>query len=48
LRYPAITGVIVGARNAKQAEGVMGAGELKLSKQEIAEIEGAAASATER
>jgi aryl-alcohol dehydrogenase-like predicted oxidoreductase len=48
LRYPAITGVIVGARNAKQAEGVMGAGELKLSKQEIAEIEGAAAAATAR
>jgi aryl-alcohol dehydrogenase-like predicted oxidoreductase len=48
LRYPAITGVIVGARNAKQAEGVMGAGELQLSKQEIAEIEGAAAAATAR
>jgi aryl-alcohol dehydrogenase-like predicted oxidoreductase len=48
LSRPAITGVIVGARNAKQVGGVMGAGELKLSKQEIAEIEGAAASATAR
>ena len=48
LRNPAITGAIVGARNAKQAEGVMRAGELKLSKEEIAEIEGAAAAATAR
>jgi len=43
LRKPVITGAIVGARNAKQAEGVMRAGELKLTAQEIAEIEGAAA-----
>ena len=43
LRHPVITGAIVGARNAKQAEGVMRAGELKLSPEEIAEIEGAAA-----
>ena len=43
LRHPAITGAIVGARNAKQAEGVMRAGELKLATEEIAEIEGAAA-----
>ncbi len=48
LRLPAISGVIIGARNAKQAEGVLTAGELKLSKQEIAEIEGAAASAAAR
>jgi aryl-alcohol dehydrogenase-like predicted oxidoreductase len=48
LRHPAITGAIVGARNAKQAEGVMHAGELKLSPEEIAEIEGAAAAATAR
>jgi len=46
LRHPAITGAIVGARNAKQADGVMRAGELKLSQDEIAEIEGAAAAAT--
>ncbi len=43
LRHPAITGAIVGARNAKQAEGVMRAGELKLSAADVAEIEGAAA-----
>jgi aryl-alcohol dehydrogenase-like predicted oxidoreductase len=48
LRFPAITGAIVGARNAKQSEGVMRAGELKLSSAEIAEIEGAAAVATAR
>ena len=45
LRLPAVTGAIVGARNAKQAEGVMRAGELKLTPQDIAEIEGAAAQA---
>jgi aryl-alcohol dehydrogenase-like predicted oxidoreductase len=48
LRHPAVTGAIVGARNAKQAEGVMRAGELKLTAGEIAEIEGAAAVATAR
>jgi len=48
LRHPAITGAIVGARNAKQAEGVMRAGELKLSQEEITEIEGAAAATTTR
>ena len=45
LQNPAITGAIVGARNAKQAEGVMRAGELSLSVDEIREIEGAAAAA---
>lgn len=48
LRLPAVTGVIVGARNAKQAEGVMRATDLKLSKREIDEIEGAAAAAAAR
>jgi aryl-alcohol dehydrogenase-like predicted oxidoreductase len=48
LRKPVITGAIVGARNAQQAEGVMRAGELKLSQDEIKEIEGAAAVATAR
>ena len=43
LRLPAVTAAIVGARNAKQAEGVMRAGELQLTAQDIAEIEGAAA-----
>jgi len=45
LRRPVITAAIVGARNAKQSEGVMRAGELKLTTEEIAEIEGAAAAA---
>jgi aryl-alcohol dehydrogenase-like predicted oxidoreductase len=48
LSNPAVTGAIVGARNAKQAEGVMRAGELELSPEEIAEIEGAAATAVAR
>ena len=42
LRVAAVTGAIVGARNAKQAEEVMRAGEIKLSPQDIAEIEGVA------
>ena len=48
LRHPAITGAIVGARNAKQAEGVMRAGQLKLTTAEIAEIEDAAVTAASR
>jgi aryl-alcohol dehydrogenase-like predicted oxidoreductase len=40
LRNPAVTGTIVGARNAKQVEGNVGAVDLKLSGEEIAEIEG--------
>jgi aryl-alcohol dehydrogenase-like predicted oxidoreductase len=48
LSNPAVTGTIVGARNAKQAEGIMRAGELKLSPEEITEIEGAAAVAVAR
>jgi aryl-alcohol dehydrogenase-like predicted oxidoreductase len=48
LRHSAITGAIVGARNAKQAGSVMRAGELQLSQEEITEIEGAAAAATAR
>lgn len=39
LRNPAVTGAIVGARNAKQAEGVMRAGDLRLNDKEINEIE---------
>jgi aryl-alcohol dehydrogenase-like predicted oxidoreductase len=39
LRNPAVTGAIVGARNAKQAEGVMRAGEFHLSTGEVSEIE---------
>jgi len=40
LRNPAVTGAIVGARNAKQVEGNVGAAELYLTDEEIAEIEG--------
>src|SRR5579864_9032513 len=39
LHNPAVTGAIVGARNARQAEGVMRAGELRLTDEEAAEIE---------
>jgi aryl-alcohol dehydrogenase-like predicted oxidoreductase len=39
LRNPAVTGAIVGARNARQAEGVMRAGELHLNDKEVSEIE---------
>jgi aryl-alcohol dehydrogenase-like predicted oxidoreductase len=40
LRNPAVAGAIVGARNAKQVEGNVGAAELRLTDEEIAEIEG--------
>lgn len=39
LRNPAVTGAIVGARNAGQAAGVMRAGELSLTDKEVSEIE---------
>jgi aryl-alcohol dehydrogenase-like predicted oxidoreductase len=39
LRNPAVTGAIVGARSAKQAQGVMRAGEFQLHPEEIAEID---------
>jgi aryl-alcohol dehydrogenase-like predicted oxidoreductase len=48
LSNSAITGAIVGARNAKQSEEIMRASELKLSSEEIAEIEGAAAAVAVR
>lgn len=38
LQNPAVTGAIVGARNAKQAEGVMRAADLHLSGDEILQI----------
>lgn len=41
LRHPAITGAIVGMRNAAQAEGVLGAASLKLSSEELDRIEAA-------
>lgn len=43
LRNPAVTGAIVGARSAAQANGVMKAAELRLSEEDIAEIEGGTA-----
>ncbi|MGA8437292.1 MAG: aldo/keto reductase [Candidatus Sulfotelmatobacter sp.] len=39
LRNPAVTVAIVGARNAKQADGVMRAGDLHLNDKEVGEIE---------
>ena len=39
LQNPAVTGAIVGARNARQAEGVMRAGDLRLSSEELHQIE---------
>ena len=39
LHNPAVTGAIVGARNAKQAEGVMRAGHRHLSNEDVNEIE---------
>jgi len=40
LRNPAVTGAIVGARNAKQVEGNVGAADVCLTDEEVAEIEG--------
>ena len=39
LHHPAVTGAIVGARNVRQAEGVMRAGELRLTDEEANQIE---------
>ena len=39
LRHPAVTGAIVGARNARQAEGVMRAGDLHLTEDEVNQFE---------
>ena len=38
LQNPAVTGAIVGARNARQAEGVMRAGDLHLTDEDLSEI----------
>ncbi len=40
LRHPAVTGAIVGARNAKQVDGIIGAMDFRLTPLEIAEVEG--------
>jgi aryl-alcohol dehydrogenase-like predicted oxidoreductase len=39
LRNPAVTGAIVGARNAKQVDGIIGGARFRLSPDEITEIE---------
>jgi aryl-alcohol dehydrogenase-like predicted oxidoreductase len=39
LHHPAVTGAIAGARNARQAEQVMRAGEVRLREEEVNEIE---------
>jgi aryl-alcohol dehydrogenase-like predicted oxidoreductase len=38
LRHPAVTGAIVGARRPDQIDGIIGAGDFRLSEYEIAEI----------
>ena len=38
LRHPAVTGALVGGRNAAQVEGVVGAAEFRLSAEEIGDI----------
>ncbi len=40
LRNPAVTGAIVGARNAKQVEGTVAAATLRITEEDVAEIEG--------
>jgi aryl-alcohol dehydrogenase-like predicted oxidoreductase len=42
LRHPAVTGAIVGARNARQIEGLVGAANFTLTAEEATEIEGVA------
>jgi aryl-alcohol dehydrogenase-like predicted oxidoreductase len=39
MHNPAVTGAIVGARSAQQAEGAMRAGELRLTDKAVHEIE---------
>jgi aryl-alcohol dehydrogenase-like predicted oxidoreductase len=40
LRHPTVTGAIVGARNSKQVDGIIGAMDFRLTPLEIAEVEG--------
>src|SRR6516162_191153 len=40
LNNPAVTAAIVGARSAKQVEGIIGAMDFRLTPQEVAEVEG--------
>jgi aryl-alcohol dehydrogenase-like predicted oxidoreductase len=39
LRNPAVTGAIVGARNAKQVDGIIGAADFRLTPDEIKQVE---------
>jgi aryl-alcohol dehydrogenase-like predicted oxidoreductase len=39
LRHPAVTAAIVGMRSASQVDGIIGAAELRLSQEELGEIE---------
>jgi aryl-alcohol dehydrogenase-like predicted oxidoreductase len=39
LNHPAVTGAIVGFRNRRQVEGIIGAGDFRLNAGEIAEID---------
>jgi aryl-alcohol dehydrogenase-like predicted oxidoreductase len=39
LRHPAVTGAIVGGRTGAQVEGIIGAGDFRLSEREVREIE---------
>lgn len=39
LRHPAVTAAIVGARSVKQVDGTIGAAELRLNPEEVAEVE---------
>jgi aryl-alcohol dehydrogenase-like predicted oxidoreductase len=39
LRNPAVTGAIVGVRNAQQVDGVIGAAEIDLNSNDLLEIE---------
>ena len=40
LRHPAVTGAIVGARDSRQVDGIIGAMDFRLTPSEIAEVEG--------
>lgn len=39
LRHPAVTAAIVGGRNAKQVEGIIGAADFRLNEQELRELD---------
>ena len=47
LRLPAVTGAIVGARSPEQIDGIIGAGDFRLSEAEVSAIESELADRTE-